>query len=448
MKRAYTLLILPILLLAACDDNAVQFAQVPTATLAPVVSMTPRFTATPVSTRTPLPSITPTPSDTPIPPTPSNTFTPSPTPPVVGIVASIQRVNVRQGPGASFSIIEVLDPGTGVEVLGQNENGRWLNIRMEDDSEGWISAQLVRLEETITPAPTSTPSPDLTALFLGTPLPTAIIGGGTVTPTPPRSVVTPTPLDSEVTVQVALTEEVTEAVDPQVAAAQALVQTIAANDATATALVGSIAGEPGAPGPTVTGVIVAQAEADSRIPVVDATAIAATLGAARAGITVTPTSSTPVGGPTGGPVGGNAPTPTSPSAVVQADRDVLAYCDDSSFGSPPPRDLAEGSNINVFWSWFARTEDQVRQHIDAANYQVTVNGTQLTDWQAYQAPIRRETDGNYIVYWFVPVGPLEAGEVRIDYAVSWSRDISDGYAQFGPGTSNPSQSGSCTFTVR
>src|SRR5262245_7068381 len=124
LKTISKLFFAGLLLLAACTSGqeTQQSAGIPTDTLAPIVSMTPRFTATPVPSRTPLPTFTLTPSDTPITPTPSNTFTPSPTPGITGIVASLQSVNVREGPGVNFSAIQALIPGTGVEVLGQNED--------------------------------------------------------------------------------------------------------------------------------------------------------------------------------------------------------------------------------------------------------------------------------------------------------------------------------------
>ena len=195
MKTISKLFFVGLLFLAACTGgpDAGQQAAVPTSTLAPIVSMTPRFTATPVPSRTPLPTFTLTPSDTPITPTPSDTPTPTATPPITGIVASLQTVNVREGPGVNYSAIQALVPGTGVEILGQNEDGRWLNIRLDDGKQGWISSSLVYRNPLPTLEPTATPSPNLTALALGTPLPTAVLGGFTITPTPPRSVVTPTP---------------------------------------------------------------------------------------------------------------------------------------------------------------------------------------------------------------------------------------------------------------
>jgi uncharacterized protein YgiM (DUF1202 family) len=125
-------------LLASCTtpEQPSAISGVPTNTLSPLVSATPRLTATPVPSRTPLPTFTFTPSATVPSPTPSNTPTMTPTPPITGIVASLQTVNVREGPEVTFRQIEALVPGTGVEVLGQNADGRWLNIRLEDGREG------------------------------------------------------------------------------------------------------------------------------------------------------------------------------------------------------------------------------------------------------------------------------------------------------------------------
>jgi uncharacterized protein YgiM (DUF1202 family) len=137
------------LMMAACTGSATEISSLPpTATLAPIVSMTPRFTATPVPSRTALPTFTFTPSVSPIPPTASDTPTPTEVPPIMGIIASINTVNVREGPGTGFSAFEALRPGTRVEVLGQNAEGNWLNIQLEDGREGWISTDLLRLQDT------------------------------------------------------------------------------------------------------------------------------------------------------------------------------------------------------------------------------------------------------------------------------------------------------------
>ncbi len=395
MRNKSLLIFVLIILLAGCNGNATEdIVTAPTATLAPIVSMTPRFTATPIPSRTPLPSATFTPSLTTVPPSSTNTFTPSPTPPIMGSVASMNSINLRTGPGVEFSAITALRPGTRLEVLGTNLEGDWFNVRMEDGTEGWVSSTLVRIQETPTPFPSLTPSPNLTSLFLGTPLPTALFGGGTITPTPPRSVVTAT------------------------------------LPGTTTA---------GLPNPT-TGILLPNIEAIN----LTATALAG-------GGSLPPTTDAILGGPTGGPVIVNTATlaPGSGDASVRTGVDVLAYCNDPSLRSPAPTNLRSGSTIDVWWSWYAQTEAQIRDHISAANYDVRLDGRPFTNWRQHTGSIERDALGRPIVFWYMPSSePLAAGQHTINYTVTWERSIFDGEAQFGPGTSNISQTGSCTFTVR
>jgi hypothetical protein len=419
LKRRSRWLVAALLGLAACDfGSQQQVAQStdPTATLAPIVSMTPRFTATPVPSRTPLPTFTFTPSETPISPTPSDTPTPTATPPITGIIASLESVNVREGPGVTFGAIAALPPGTGVQILGQSADGRWYNIRMEDGQEGWISSQLVRVNPTPTLVPTATPSPNLTALFLGTPLPTALIGGGTITPTPPRSVVSPTPLSDTPEAEADETEE-----------SQSFIPIIDEDFfQTATALAGGIS------------TVVPSATLD--IQAINATVTAVSLG----DVTVTPDAA--ASGPTPDATQRGIASPGSGGA--QAGIDVFAICNDRSLGPGAPTTLRAGATIDVFWGWFARTQEQVQQHLDSASYEVRVDGVLLENWQNYQTEIRPSGVNQYVVYWYVPYGPLPAGEHEITYQVTWTQPISDGLEDYGPNTENPFEQGNCTFTVR
>ncbi len=368
---------------AACDAMESGSEPIPpTATLAPIVSSTPRFTATPIPTSTPLPTQTYTPSLTPVAPTPTETVTPSPTPPILGVVASMQSVNIREGPGVTFGTIEALRPGTRVEVLGTNADGSWLNILMSDGRQGWISAALLRLQPSATPLPSLTPTPDETLLAAGTPLPTALFGGGTITPTPPRAVVTPTEIAAPAS----------PTADPSGGVALPNIEAI---NRTATALVGGLS-----------------------LP--------------------TPTSTISSGSSA-------AALPSSAGGSGQRAR-VFAYCDMPGDPYLPPTGLQPGATIVIFWSWYARTREQVQDHIDAATYEVFLNGRRL-EYRQFQGGIEQRADGNYWVDWAVTAGPLEAGQQRITYRVSWSRPISDGYAQFGPGTATESESGTCTFNV-
>lgn len=400
MKKGwfFHIILLGLLVLgAACTPEPAQDAPA-TLTLAPNVSRTPRFTATPIPSRTALPSATFTPSETTIPPTPSDTPSPTMTPPILGSVNSLQSINVREGPGVNFAALAALRPATRLEILGTNNDGQWLNVRMEDGAEGWVLANLIRFQPTEPPPPTITPTTDLTELANSTSAPTALFGGGTITPTAPRSIAgasTPTAIQ--------------ENANPATVEGLQLPNLEAINE-TATALAGG-------------GVLPTIAQ---------------------------PNNATPLGGPTGGPLPQGTATPapgsSSGTAATGSGVDVLAYCDNRAMGAPPPTNLAAGSTIDVFWNWFAATRAQVEDHLSAATYTVTLDG-QTLDYRRYQGSIRQE-NGQYVVYWFVPSEPLESGQHTITYRVTWSRQISDGFEAFGPGTAKPEETGTCTFTVR
>lgn len=351
----------------------------PTATLAPIVSLTPRSTATPNPTRTPLPSATFTPSITPTEAPPTLTPSPTQTPPVLGSVSSLNDVNMREGPGVTFPSISALRPGTGFTVVATDTGGGWFNVRLEDGVEGWISATLVRLQPTQTPPPSATPTPDETLLALGGPLPTSILGGQPVTPTPPSVVASP-------------------------------------------------AGSPTASG----GVQLPD------LPTINQTATALASGVQR-----------PVGGPTGGPLpsGSATPAPAIGNATVSEGTEVFAYCDDPANGVPrAPTNLVVGSTIEIVWAWYASTRELLADNIAAANYSVTLNGQPVQN--VVRAQPRQQADGNWWQYFYARSQPLNAGPQQITYQVTWDVAIYDGYANYGPGTGIPSQSGSCTFTVR
>lgn len=402
LNLGFISILISVLVLAGCEVDETSVSQViSTNTLSPIVSLTPRFTSTLVPSRTASPTQSLTPTETEIPPTATESPTPTNTPPIMGSVFSVQAINVRQGPGVNFGSVAALPPGTGFQVLGTNGDGTWYNIRLDNGDEGWVSSTLVRLQPTETPLPSLTPTPNLTMIALGSPLPTSIFGGGTVTPTPPRSVVTPTPIQPNVTL-------VPVATDTD--GGGLLLPNLEAPAQTATALVSGLS-----------------------LPTNPPTIIA--------------------GGPTGGPLlSGTPQTPVSTQAPVNPQArqgiDVLAYCDNRIFGEPPPTNLAVGSTIDVWWRWIATTPELVQQHIDNAIYEVQFDGVTLSNWRQYSTGIRQRSDGQHEIDWLIPSEPLTAGEHVINYRVTWRTAISDGHQQFGPGTSTPVETGSCTFTVR
>jgi len=422
MKKLSCLLIVLLLTLAACNtpsDEAV-IELPPTDTLQPIPSQTERLTATIRPTNTDIPTFTPTPTLTEVPPTPSDTPTPTLTPTVVGIVSAIQSINVRSGPGTDTEVITALNAGTGVQIIGQNSDGTWYNIRILDDGrEGWMAARFIRVENTPTPFPTSTPSPDLTALFLGTPLPPTELIPGRATATPPGQVQTGTPGTQRATV-------------PPIATEGALpgVPTIDNSSIfqTATALAGGIST------PT------SQADASNveatgdRVitvapPTVETSAANPTdSGSSEGDVTATPAVQ---------------PTSTPSGRVVR----VFAFCDDPQFGdltNVPV--IRSGDSIEIWWGWIADSEDQILDHLEASSLDLAVNGESIPDANSYTGEIQ-PFGGGSIVYWEVPYGPLSPGTYTITYQVTWDRAIYDGSNFYGPETANPFEQESCTITV-
>lgn len=428
MPKLIVLLLISTLLLSACDtQNPASTSQgEPTATLLPIVSRTPRFTATPQPTRTPLPTFTFTPTDTLVPPTPTLSPTPTLTPTITGIVQGVNRINVRSGPSTANDIVTSLPPGSGVQIIGANPSREWLQIRLEDARIGWMDARFLRIDPTATPFPTATPSPDTTALFLGTPLPTLVLGGGSVTPTPPNAVSTANSTQAAGA----------DATDQASRLAGIPIIDLDAINATATALVAGAATSTPRPAPTETAPPAPSATPTSERQIV-----------------LTPADEPP-GFATEALATQPGSTPPSPNANIAQPLEpgvdgvnVFAFCDNTAYGIPAPDSVPSGATIDIFWAWFANTEALVRQHVDAASFELRINGQQLAVTEQYRTGIGPEL-GQFSTYWYIPYGPLTPGEYTITYRVTWSRDITDGQRFYGPSTSIPFEEESCTFTVQ
>jgi hypothetical protein len=177
-----------------------------------------------------------------------------------------------------------------------------------------------------------------------------------------------------------------------------------------------------------------------------------------------PVSSSPPAGVTNTPNPNSNITPTVSSGVtpvagenpvVQQGVRVFALCDNPNLRIPAPTNLGAGSSVIVWWSWIvvANSEEQARtlisQHEQAVNYEVRVNDVLLTNWRQYGVPTISQTGtSSYSKSWFVPAGTLTAGTYRVTYRATWANAISDGRANYGPGTLNLTEEGACTFVVR
>lgn len=90
-------------------------------------------------------------------------------PVITGVITAESAVNVREGPARTFVPVAALQPGTRLQVIGRTADSLWYQVRLEDGREGWISAELLTLEEpaaaaTATPVPTAAARRDANAV--------------------------------------------------------------------------------------------------------------------------------------------------------------------------------------------------------------------------------------------------------------------------------------------
>jgi hypothetical protein len=122
---------------------------------------------------------------------------------------------------------------------------------------------------------------------------------------------------------------------------------------------------------------------------------------------------------------------------------VFAECTEA-LPRATPGIIYDTDNVVIFWSWFASTEEQVQDHINNALYEVTLNRQPFFD--VVVSPISKR-GANFFVFYTAQVGNLRPGSYGVQYRVMWETAINDGYADYGPGTSNEVDTGDCQFTV-
>ena len=107
------------------------------------------------------------------------TSSPIPTP---YFVVTVERANVREGPGPFCSAITTVSQGDQFNVDARNTSGTWLKFCCVNGQRGWIYSPLVDVSVDMTTLPVADNTPVC---------PTA-----TDTPTPPTSSPTPTPTNT------------------------------------------------------------------------------------------------------------------------------------------------------------------------------------------------------------------------------------------------------------
>jgi hypothetical protein len=124
--------------------------------------------------------------------------------------------------------------------------------------------------------------------------------------------------------------------------------------------------------------------------------------------------------------------------------EIFAECDQYRRISEPGV-LYDTDNIMIFWSWYARTPEQIQQHLDNAIYEVKFQTAPLKD--VLVSPVQR-LGANYWVFYTAQVGNLSPGRYGVEFKLSWRQKISDGYDDYGPDTDNIRFDGTCTFDIQ
>ncbi|TAK11828.1 MAG: DUF1416 domain-containing protein [Anaerolineae bacterium] len=143
MKRILALMLMIPLLLAACGPQ-----EPPTPRVEDIqTAIAQTEAARPTATNTPVPppaTFTPAPSNTPAP-----TATATSSGPITGVV-NVEFLNLREGPGTLFDVMQPVPQGEQVLVIGQDESGDWVQVQIGEETDateaaddpltGWFAA--------------------------------------------------------------------------------------------------------------------------------------------------------------------------------------------------------------------------------------------------------------------------------------------------------------------
>lgn len=152
-------------------------------------------------------------------------------------------------------------------------------------------------------------------------------------------------------------------------------------------------------------------------------------------------------GTTGEPAVVIGARPSEQVEVGRTNRPGLIFAECDQFSQANPGLIYDTDNITIFWSWFARTPAQVRDHIANARYSITLNGQPLPGARVSDIETR-EGSINYWVFYTVDLGDKwQPGRYGISFKLEWEQAISDGYDDYGPNTPNPLIASSCTFDI-
>jgi len=125
---------------------------------------------------------------------------------------------------------------------------------------------------------------------------------------------------------------------------------------------------------------------------------------------------------------------------------IFAECLDVTGADPGI--LYDTDELKVFWSWYAKTPEQVQDHVNNVQYFVNVDTQPIPNFETSEI---KQVPGSsdWWVFYTVSLGDhWRPGGYVISFVVTWSNAISDGYEDFGPGTANERLESGCRFAIQ
>ncbi|MCO6452719.1 MAG: DUF5107 domain-containing protein [Caldilineales bacterium] len=154
MKLREVILVLMILLMAACGNDDVEPTAIPAEPVA-AAQVQPTSAASPTPAPTAIQAIADTPSPQPTPPPaptrlattrPPATPTLSPAPDTAYPSAVVlETANLRAGPGLEYPVIGQVNEGQEVQVRARTQYGSWMQLEMEGEGQVWVADFLLDL---------------------------------------------------------------------------------------------------------------------------------------------------------------------------------------------------------------------------------------------------------------------------------------------------------------
>ena len=140
------------------------------------------------------------------------------------------------------------------------------------------------------------------------------------------------------------------------------------------------------------------------------------------------------------------PIPTGIAPIDISDVNILARCQQDRI---VPINPTEDQTVSIYWRWWVTQPELMQDHLAHVRYTVLLDGRRLEDYDEWRTDMVRDARNNnyFTIWWYVPVGKLDPGVHTVEYTGTWDEQVFDGFDNYGPGSDNPEETGTCTFTV-